>query len=264
MGGSGDKAMKGVYKQAMQMAQEQWNIYKEMFLPYQQAMMAANQEAMQWGSQITAAQAQQQLGLIPLRGELTEAGLKGAIPVTEEYFKQALEGPDVEARLGDVTADVSQVFKKARQNAARTMSRMGYQPGGQRMAGAFARLAGQEALAEVSGRQTTRRQAEEEGFQRLAQAMGYSAGQQMGQANAPWSYGSPGMQTGIGSGMMSTALGAAQGMGGGGFGQFAGGLFGKLAGSAVGGMDWSSLFSKMFGSGGGSFNDLWATYGNLD
>jgi len=234
-----------ILAEQMEMAKQQWKIYKQVFLPYQKEQVAANTQLIAPGLELSKAQLQGQLEMQPLQQEAAMggwqnivAGMKDAAPVQAEFFKEALEGPDVEARIGDMTADVNQIYHKARQQATRSLSRMGMMPGSGRMTGAFADIAAGQAKEEVAGRHRIRRGAEEERFNRLDRAAQFGShlasqgtGAMGGYQPGPMSFGNPQFETGANTWAQasSTASGIANRQPGG-WQDFAGSVAGKFAG----------------------------------
>ena len=247
MGGdkNGGGQSEAILAEQMEMAKQQWDIYKKVFLPYQKEQVAANTQLIAPGLELSKSQLQGQLEMQPLQQEAAMggwqnivSGMKDVAPVQAEYFKEALEGPDVEARIGDMTADVNQIYHKARQQATRSLSRMGVMPGSGRMKGAFAEIAAGQAKEEVAGRHRIRRGAEEERFSRLAGATEFGGqlaskgtGAMGGYQAGPTSFGTPQFETGANTWAQasSTASGIANRQGGG-WQDFAGSVAGKFAG----------------------------------
>jgi len=263
MGGGKDGGgqSEAILAEQMKMASEQWKIYKQVYLPYQKEQVAANMQLIKPGLELSKAQLAGQLEMQPLQQEAAMggwqnivSGMKDAAPVQAEFFKEALEGPDVEARIGDMTADVNQIYHKARQQATRSLSRMGMMPGSGRMTGAFADIAAGQAKEEVAGRHRIRRGAEEERFSRLAEASRFGShlasqgtGAMGGYQAGPTSFGNPQFQTGANTWAQaaSTAGGIASRQGGG-WQDFMGSMAGKFAGGLGG--SYGSALGKKWGA----------------
>jgi len=147
-------AIRGVASQQKKMAQQQWELYKEFFLPYEIEAAKANRE------------------LLPIISEASKVTLEQQAPATKEFYRQALEGIDVGERVSEAQADVISATRLGEGKRRREISRYGIDPS----SSTFANLANQAALEtarNVAGaRRAARTKAEEEKFARLGFGLG--------------------------------------------------------------------------------------------
>jgi hypothetical protein len=136
------------------MAEQQWNMYKEYFMPYE----------------IEAAQADREL--LPLITEASKTTLGLQIPVTKEFYRQSLEGIDVGERVERAGTEVVSAMKLGESMRRREMSRYGIDP----TSSTYADWANKAALSTATGvagaRTATRTQAEAEKYGRLSHSLG--------------------------------------------------------------------------------------------
>lgn len=116
--------------------------------------------------------------LTPVRTEAEKTSLldtmsatKERAPVRSEMFKQALEGIDVEGRVGQAQADVEHAFKTAGDTRTREMQRFGLDPSDPKYA-SMARADEFEKAKAIAGSRTfAKDKAEDEKFTRLKTAL---------------------------------------------------------------------------------------------
>ncbi len=137
-----------------EMGAEQWEMYKEYFMPYEIAAAEANQE------------------LLPLITEASKTTLGLQKGATEEFYRQATEGVNVGERMDQAGAEVVSAMKLGEQTRRRESSRIGIDPGSD----TYKNLGNQQAIATATGvagaRTRAKRLGEAESFNRLGSALG--------------------------------------------------------------------------------------------
>jgi hypothetical protein len=149
-----------VGQQQQNMAAEQWDMYKDFFMPYEIEAAEANRE------------------LLPLITEASKTTLEAQGPVTEEFYRQSLEGVDVGERMDEAGAEVISATRLGEGMRRREMSRYGIDPSSSTY-GDWANEAALRTATGVAGARTrAKRIAEDENYRRL----GYSLGRGVYQA----------------------------------------------------------------------------------
>lgn len=156
--GGGDEeireSIKGVASKQKEMAKQQWEMYKEFFLPYEIEAAKANRE------------------LLPLITEASKTTLGLQVPATKEFYKQAIEGVDVGKRVSEAQTDVISATRLGEGMRRREISRYGIDPSST----TYGNLANQAALATAKNiggaRMAAREKAEAENFARLGYGLG--------------------------------------------------------------------------------------------
>lgn len=157
-GGDGDEEIRQrigtVAKRQEEMAKQQWEMYKEFFLPYEIEAAKANRE------------------LLPLITEASKTTLGLQVPATKEFYKQAIEGVDVGKRVSEAQTDVISATRLGEGMRRREISRYGIDPSST----TYGDLANQAALATAKNiggaRMAAREKAEAENFARLGYGLG--------------------------------------------------------------------------------------------
>ena len=191
------------YWQQYQQPYEKAQIYANMNLLPKETMLAeaqldAQSEILPWQTALKRAQIDANMNLLPKETMLAEAQLDAQSqllpgqtdlakaemanrmdtiqqlqPVKTQFFQQAAEGVDVNARVGMAQADVANSYKDVASKTVRNMSRMGVGPDSGRFAGMNAANDINQAAAVAGARSQARVGAEQENFARLNQAMAY-------------------------------------------------------------------------------------------
>ncbi|WP_027178766.1 hypothetical protein [Maridesulfovibrio bastinii] len=140
-------------------------------------------EAQRSSYELQAAQNEAGLGLLPKQTELAGAQLDsrlGLLPKTtkaaDKFLNQSLTGVNVADRMGQATASVAHQYKDAAASTARQMGRMGSNPSSARMLNTMGNMNMQRAKATAFGKETARRNAEDENYNRLSQATSFGLG----------------------------------------------------------------------------------------
>jgi hypothetical protein len=141
-------------KRQQAMAEEQWEMYKEFFMPYEIEAAQANQE------------------LLPLITEASKTTLGLQAPVTKEFYRQSLEGVDVGEKMDEAQAEVMHATRLGEGQRRREMSRYGIDPS----SSTYANLANEAALTTARGvagaRTAAKTRAEDEKYRRLGFSLG--------------------------------------------------------------------------------------------
>ena len=180
------------------MADEYFKFWQSDYKPMEQAQIAANKELIPGETALSKAQTGSALELLPGQTEFAKAQTSSALsllpgqtklmgaqtndaltaigeraPIRTEFYKEALDGVNVEDRANKAAADATQAFMNSTDITKRNSARMGINPN----SGRFASMMNTDALNRtkaVAGAKTqARTQAEQENFARLNTAMGY-------------------------------------------------------------------------------------------
>ena len=183
-------------------ADELFNLYKQDFLPYDQAALQTNTQLMGSYSDLAKQEAALESQVNPSKADATQAAyqealydindtrglrneqrsqqlqaLQNSAPVSQAFYKAALDGitPAYEQRMGEATSDVAQTHATANNDTAMAMARLGVDP---TSAKALAALNGNGlsqakdiAAARTSARDAERTRVEDTNFNRLTTAM---------------------------------------------------------------------------------------------
>lgn len=181
-------------------AKEYFGVWQQYQKPYEIAQTQANmamlpKETELYGKQLDAANS-----ILPLETEITKAQLEAQNRVmpqetalyeksltaasellpkqteaANKFLNLALNGVDVNERMGLAAADAGNAWKDARETAARASARLGVNPNSGRFQGIMGAMNTAQAAQMAGARTQARVGAEQENFQRLAQAMGMNA-----------------------------------------------------------------------------------------
>ncbi len=187
------------------MAEDYYNFWKESYKPMEEAQINANMDMIPGETDLAIAKNDSALSLLPGQTELaaatnesnlallpgqTEAAqktlaltgaqaddaqvaLKEKAPVRNAFFKESLDGLDVEGEANKAGADAAHSFANSEAVMGRGAARMGVNPN----SGKFASMTNTNAINRaktISGARTTARSgAEKENYGRLTNAMGY-------------------------------------------------------------------------------------------
>jgi hypothetical protein len=142
------------------MAEEYFKFWESEYKPMEKMQIEANKELIPMQTEF----AKEQMGL-----GLEE--MKAAKPMVSEYYKQALEGVNVDERVTQARADVGLAFKEGEEATRREAGRLGLDPDDPR----YARMMGSRGLSQAkatAGAMTGARiEAEDESFKRLQSGM---------------------------------------------------------------------------------------------
>lgn len=121
------------------------------------------------------AQMKANMELIPKQTGLMSVMLDNQTKIAPKYFDEAMKGVNVGERVSLARADVESEYANAEKNMRRMASTTGINPASNRYLSGLADLSREKAAAKVGATSLARRQAEEENFLRLSNAMGLSA-----------------------------------------------------------------------------------------
>lgn len=174
-------------------AREYFGVWQNYQKPYEIAQAQANLQMLPletglYGKQLEAANAlmdkevEALKSTLPQETELYKQGLNAAAQLLPQqtaaagkFLTAALDGVDVNERMALASADVSNAWKDARATAARDNARYGVNPNSGRFQGIMAALDTQQAAQMAGARTQARVGAEQENFNRLAQAANFNA-----------------------------------------------------------------------------------------
>ncbi len=197
--------MASIAEEQQGMATEYFNFWQESYKPMEEAQIDANMKMIPGETDLAIAKNESALALLPGQTELagaqnesnlslipgqtetaqkqiTYAGakadddlvaLKEKAPVRNAFFKESLEGVDVEGQANKAGADAAHSFAGSQAIMGRDAARMGVNPN----SGKFASMNNSNALNRAktisSARTKARTGAEKENYTRLTNAMGY-------------------------------------------------------------------------------------------
>lgn len=173
--------MAQIYEAQQKMAEEYYSYWKEFYKPYEIEQVASNRanvplesEAYKAGLEKQKLESELQTAALPKTFSLASAamdekleGIELRKPVTEEYYKQALTGPNLADAMNTATADAKHAFDASTAGSLREVARRG---GNVETSIADTSLARAKAIA--GARTQTRRSVSDQAFGRLADAMG--------------------------------------------------------------------------------------------
>ena len=189
-----EAALLDLSKRSVAMSEEQWAIAKEVYGPYEKAMVDYNMRMLPETERLSRAQIEAQEKGVELYGlqvdeakrdilegrevkdalreqQLEELGLSA--PVARKFYEEAVEGieGDVGRRMGEATADVAQAYKGATGALRRELGRVG----GRITAADIRKIALERAkdiaLARTGAREREERRVEDVNWNRLATGM---------------------------------------------------------------------------------------------
>ncbi|MDA8126070.1 MAG: hypothetical protein M0009_12880 [Deltaproteobacteria bacterium] len=161
------------------MAEDQWKEYKDYFQNYEIEVAKANNDLLPFMSASTKEQLQYQQEaaagnrkLLPAATELAQADLEGQKPVTEKFYKESLEGVNVNDRMDSASNEVKAAVKLGGETRRREASRYGIDPTSSAFVNAE-NTASLETAKGVAGARTAEKDAaEKENYARLGMAIG--------------------------------------------------------------------------------------------
>ena len=190
--------MAAIAERQQGMAEEYFQYWQQYQQPYERAQIDANMQLLPKEAMLAEAQLDAQSELLPGQTALTKAKTAASMdllpgqtdlakaemanrmdtiqqlqPVKTQFFQQAADGVDVNARVGRAQADVANSYKDVASKTVRNMSRMGVGPDSGRFAGMNAANDINQAAAVAGARSQARVGAEQENFSRLNAAMAY-------------------------------------------------------------------------------------------
>ncbi|MGD9826872.1 hypothetical protein [Desulfobacter sp.] len=147
---------------------------------YEIKKMTAEEQLFPSQTKLGIAQNEAALSLLPQQTEYAMAKLSDDMqymeekaPVRNAFFRESLEGVDVEGRANKAAADAAHAFANSHMSMGRDMARMGVNPN----SGRFAAMGTSNAISRAKGiagaKTSARTNAEQENFSRLTNAMGY-------------------------------------------------------------------------------------------
>jgi hypothetical protein len=190
-----EKALLNIAERSQTLSEEQWALAKQVYEPYERAIIDYNMKMLPQMEQLTTAQLEAQqkgLGLYGLEVEeaqrdilsnrevkdalreqqLQELGLSA--PVTEKFYKEAYEGieGDVGRKMGEATADVTQAYKGAAGAMRREAGRSGTKITADQIRDLALERAKSIAGARTKARETEEQRVEDTNWARLTAGMG--------------------------------------------------------------------------------------------
>ena len=182
------------------MSKEAWQLFLDITLPYEKAVMDANLQILPMATQYQRRALEEALGSFDvqqrLRAEQRAYGLEATQEARRElgrygaladrFYGEAMAGPQYEERMRESQADVAQGFQVAQDALTRQAAKMGFAGDTEAMVDAIARLGVERGKAIAGARNMAKNQARDESFGRLATAMQLGGGRAhaLGQAGA--------------------------------------------------------------------------------
>lgn len=189
-----EKALIDIAKGNQAMSEEQWSLAKEIYEPYERAMVDYNMKMLPQMEDLTTEQIASQKKGLELYGleteeakrdilanrevkdalreqQLTELGLSA--PVAEKFYGEALKGieGDVGRRMGEATADVAQSYKGVTGALRREKGRMGARLTAEDIRKIALDRAKSTAFARTGAREREEQRVEDVNWNRLATGM---------------------------------------------------------------------------------------------
>lgn len=175
-----NKRMAAVAEQEMSMAQGYYNFWESDYKPLEQAQIEANTKLITPQTDLELAKIQQEQTLLPQQTELAQAQLGYGIeqisqakPVMSEFYKQALQGVNVNQKVNQARADVTQALNESDNAAMRTAGRLGMSGRG---LSALKQNSIDRTKAIAAAQTGARNQAEDTNFARLSNAANFASG----------------------------------------------------------------------------------------
>lgn len=177
------RRMAAVAERQQQMAEEQWGLAREIYMPYERQMVESNQRLVGENEALMKARLTEGARDIeldrPLRDIMREqkmGELTTSAPVVGKFYEEAGKGVDVNARMAQAEADVVGAYADVPESVRRNLSRTGVQLSGGKFADLQKAIAFDRARSIAGAQGTARRAAETESFDKLKSAMAARAG----------------------------------------------------------------------------------------
>ena len=171
--------MAAVAEAELAMTTDYYTYYKQYYEPYEKAQIQANTSLIGKQTELAAGETKSALSLLPMataakqaQNEAAFEGIQAKRPVTAEFYKQVLEGTDVNEAMGMATADVEQAYKGMAGQRSRELGRMGINPASGKYAGQQGKDLRDRAKALAGARTAARRTATNDSWTKLQVAMG--------------------------------------------------------------------------------------------
>jgi len=191
------KRMAAVAERQQEMAEEQWGLGKDIYMPYEKAMVESNvallgpneelmRKRLEEGTyDITQDRERRDL----IRSQMTQE-LKTSAGVPTKFYEETLKAGDPNERMATASADVEQAFAGAEGETRRSMGRMGINPASGRFASLRGETLRKKASTLAGARTGARKSASDDLYSRLTTAMGARTGLQAGSIDtAPYQQG---------------------------------------------------------------------------
>ncbi len=189
------RRMAAVAERQMTMAEEQWQLGKEVYMPYEKLMVASNIELIKPHEELMGARlkegtydiAQDRTRRNLIRSQLT-GELRDSADVPGKFYDET--DIDIEDRMAKAQADVEQAYGGVEGEWRRSAGRMGIAPDSGRFASIRGKMLGQKTGDIAGARTTARRTGLDDRWARLGAAMQLRAGAQRGSLDtAPYQQG---------------------------------------------------------------------------
>jgi hypothetical protein len=160
-------------------AEEQWDMYKDYFQQYEIAAAETNVELLPYVSAASKATLEEQTRDIelnqPVKDLLREqqvSEIEQSAPIAEKFYKESLEGIDLGKRADEAGANVVSAMRSGRGSAGREMSRYGIDPGSSRFRSGLDETGVNAAQLIGGARNLATSEGEKENYARLNTALG--------------------------------------------------------------------------------------------
>lgn len=177
------RRMAAVAERQQQMAEEQWGLARDIYLPYEQQMVESNQRLVGENENLMRARMVEGARDIELDRPLRDTmrtqrveELNASAPLVSRFYEEAGNGVDVNQRMSQAEADVVGAYADVPESVRRNMSRTGASLSGGKYADLMKAIALDRARSIAGAQGTARRAAETEGFERLRSAMAARSG----------------------------------------------------------------------------------------
>lgn len=181
------RRMAAVTERQQAMAEEQWGLGKELYLPYERKMVESNVALLAPNEALMKARLEEGTYDIEqdrerrdlIRSQMTEE-LKTSAGIPSKFYEETLKSGDPSERMATASADVEQAFAGTEGAGRRELGRLGIDPG----SGVYASKRGEDLRKKISAltgaRTAARKTASDDFYGRLTSAMGARAGLQAG------------------------------------------------------------------------------------
>jgi len=147
---------------------------------HEKHLLAHEKQLLPSQTKLGIAQNQAALSLLPHQTDYARAKIgddmqymREKAPVRNAFFRESLEGVNVEGRANKAAADAAHAFASSHMSMGRDMARMGVNPNSGRFAAMGTSNAMNRAKSIAGAKTSARTNAEKENYSRLTNAMGY-------------------------------------------------------------------------------------------
>lgn len=195
-----NKKMAKIAKEQLRMSKEAWQIFLDVTLPYEKAVMDSNMQLLPMATDYQKGVMEEALGSFEeqsrLRAEQRAYGLEATQEarkelgrygeLSDQFYGEAMSGPRYEERMREGQADVAQGFQVVQDSLTRQAAKMGFAGDSESMVDAIARLGVERGKAIAGARNVAKKQERDDSFNKMSTAMQIGGGRSaaLGQSGA--------------------------------------------------------------------------------